>query len=366
MKAALRGARLLLADDLRAYLSSGQAERKPLGLQAREAFRLLRYFRYPPYQYLKHGLYLRSSQEEVLDFLPPRPLRAYVEQINPREVVDQVHDKQRFCELMQAAGFPSVPMLASLSREGAIRDVRGRRLSFEELLGELALAGLDRVFLKPRSGANGEGHLVAALEPGALRVEGERLGEAELRRRMFLDRRYDSFLVQPVLRQHPLLGRINPWSVNTVRIDTLVTPERVQVGGALLRMGGGEGFTDNWALGGFITRIELATGELGETAKSKLRHGGRVVRRHPLTGFVFRGTRLPFWSEVPALVCAAARAMRPLRYLGWDVAITDSGPVLIEANHPSDLSMMQEALGGLRPTPLGREWLAQRCRRRPV
>jgi Sugar-transfer associated ATP-grasp len=65
--------------------------------------------------------------------------------------------------------------------------------------------------------------------------------------------------------------------------------------------------------------------------------------------------RLPYWDEVKNLAARAARAVAPLRYVGWEIALTNDGPVVIEGNDPSDVSMLQDGVGGLRDTPLGVE-----------
>jgi hypothetical protein len=41
---------------------------------------------------------------------------------------------------------------------------------------------------------------------------------------------------------------------------------------------------------------------------------------------------LPEWGAACALVLAACPAFLPVRALGWDVALTPEGPVVIEAN----------------------------------
>jgi hypothetical protein len=47
---------------------------------------------------------------------------------------------------------------------------------------------------------------------------------------------------------------------------------------------------------------------------------------------VFRGFAIPLWAEACALVERAALAFLPLRTIGWDVAVTPRGALLIEGN----------------------------------
>ena len=58
-----------------------------------------------------------------------------------------------------------------------------------------------------------------------------------------------------------------------------------------------------------------------------------VFKEHPITHFVAKGTQLPMWREVLALAKKAAYVVPQVAYVGWDIALTEKGPVLIEGNH---------------------------------
>ena len=60
--------------------------------------------------------------------------------------------------------------------------------------------------------------------------------------------------------------------------------------------------------------------------------GLHEVERHPVTGQRLVGLQPPMWSEVVKLGTSAALAFLPSRCLGWDIAKTSAGAVLIEAN----------------------------------
>jgi hypothetical protein len=57
------------------------------------------------------------------------------------------------------------------------------------------------------------------------------------------------------------------------------------------------------------------------------------VERHPDTGAVIRGLEVPFWQEAVALACKAhSQAFTRFAFLGWDLALTADGPVILETN----------------------------------
>ena len=60
--------------------------------------------------------------------------------------------------------------------------------------------------------------------------------------------------------------------------------------------------------------------------------GPATVETHPDTGEAFDGVVLPDWADARRMVCAAAKQFLPVRTLGWDVAFTPGGPIIVEGN----------------------------------
>lgn len=79
------------------------------------------------------------------------------------------------------------------------------------------------------------------------------------------------------------------------------------------------------------------------------------IETHPNTGARLLGAQMPFWREVCALVEEAAASAPKLALIGWDVAIAENGPVLIEMEPDGgDPAVTQLASGkGLLSGPYG-------------
>lgn len=136
-------------------------------------------------------------------------------------------------------------------------------------------------------------------------------------------------LLEEVIEQHPALRALYPHAVNTVRAVTLSDGDDAQLLYACLRVGAGGGVVDNFNSGGLSVPVDPADGVVRAPALNKR---GDVFERHPDTGVPFRGLRLPLWEESLALVKQAARVVPTVRYVGWDIALTPRGPVLVEGN----------------------------------
>ena len=59
---------------------------------------------------------------------------------------------------------------------------------------------------------------------------------------------------------------------------------------------------------------------------------GHVFYNHPITGSKIEGFEIPFYKETLELIDEMAKLAPTIKYVGWDIAITYRGPVLVEAN----------------------------------
>jgi len=88
--------------------------------------------------------------------------------------------------------------------------------------------------------------------------------------------------------------------------------------------------TDNMTRGSVAFPIDLETGRMTQGDIYPL---GARFDRHPANGHQVVGVEIAFWKETLALCKAAhARAFHTYPTVGWDVAVTPDGPVLIEMN----------------------------------
>lgn len=183
-----------------------------------------------------------------------------------------------------------------------------------------------KVIAKPCDGTNGNG--VEAVYAHEL------TGDDALYQKL---RESDRTLVEEYIMQHPDLSALAPESVNTLRLLTLLTGEKVNLIFAGIRMGCGK-VADNLGSGGIACAIDPATGRISSPAQDKANH---IYERHPVTGVQLPGTQIPFFREAVEMVSEAARVVPQVRYIAWDVAITPDGPTLVEANQYPGHSIYQ-------------------------
>jgi hypothetical protein len=59
---------------------------------------------------------------------------------------------------------------------------------------------------------------------------------------------------------------------------------------------------------------------------------GNLYNKHPATGTSFIGFKVPMWNEVIDLVKEASEIIPEMGMVGWDVALSSKGVLLVEAN----------------------------------
>lgn len=152
-----------------------------------------------------------------------------------------------------------------------------------------------------------------------------------------------AMVVQPRIGTHPALRDLALAAMPTVRVVTLLdevgAPEVVS---ATFRFASDPAArVDNMKAGGLIAAVDLEAGTLGVACRG---YGGGDHRVHPVTGAPIAGGALPDWGAVKALcVRAHAEAFGDYALVGWDVAMTPDGPLLIEGNGKPGVLMPQRA-----------------------
>ena len=152
---------------------------------------------------------------------------------------------------------------------------------------------------------------------------------------------YSGYLLEGKLAQHEAIHNISPYALNTVRLVTFLNKEhQVDLLFSILRLGLAGSSVDNISQGGLAVYVNTVDGVLGEGIFYP-DPSGSVYSEHPDTKFTFSGLKVPFWGELVQLCTAAAKLTPFCRSIGWDVAITPHGPVLVEGNDSWGINIHQ-------------------------
>lgn len=146
------------------------------------------------------------------------------------------------------------------------------------------------------------------------------------------------YLVQAAIKPHDALIPIMPdGALGTVRVITYLEGTEARAILPVLRIPANGNVTDNFSLGlqgNLVAPIDVQTGALGVARTSRNRHWPDIIQTstHPNSGELIEGRLMPFWKETLDMVLNAQRQTSQLPTLGWDIAITNEGPLVVETN----------------------------------
>jgi len=182
---------------------------------------------------------------------------------------------------------------------------------------EKFLEGRGDIICKPIDGSSGQGILKCTPDEYAdAKALYERLKAAGIG------------IVEDKVIQHEAIAALCPTSVNTIRVATLLGDKKEGIVYAYIRIGNGK-VMDNVDCGGMAAPVDIDTGVIVGVGANK---AGETYEIHPMTGKKIPGTQIPYWEEAKQMCLEAMRAVPQVRFVAWDVAITENGPVFIEGN----------------------------------
>lgn len=137
------------------------------------------------------------------------------------------------------------------------------------------------------------------------------------------------YLIEECIRQHESINQISSSSINTIRIVTVKNKNQIDIISAVIRIGVNN-HVDNFSAGGIAAPVDIETGIVYMPAVKKI--GSIKYENHPITKTLILGFKIPFWDEIVEMITEAAWIVPQVRTVGWDVAVTQEGPLIIEGN----------------------------------
>jgi len=274
-------------------------------------------------------------------FMSKQKMTKLQKMLNPKSWSYLTEDKSVFYNFCSAFQIPTPKLYGLFFRKtpgwgfgNEILTTRKDWISFfeEKIPEEFAI--------KPSRGVYGQKiTILKKTDKGFLNwATGRHLSAGDVCDLMEKDSKFDRFVIQERMKSHPEIVRLTGNSfLQTVRISTYVNQkDECRILHATLKMILGDNVIDNFYLGrtgNIVTPVEQNRGIL---RKGKMAGGARgalkSVSIHPKTGVSIEGFQMPLWQECRALVKECVFKFLPIRTIGWDVGITEKGPVIVEGN----------------------------------
>ena len=143
------------------------------------------------------------------------------------------------------------------------------------------------------------------------------------------------FLIEEEIIQHEELNKLNPFAVNPYRLVTLVKDGKAYLMADALRIN----IDDDIAVG--CNDAYMRLGEDGKICSNVIDDYANIYTEHPIKKVKFDTVTIPFVKESWELALKAALEVPEVRYVGWDIAITNNGPVIMEGNEYPSYGLVQ-------------------------
>ena len=283
-----------------------------------------------------------------------------VQRINPPHLREIATNKVASSLVLRSAGIPTPRIHGILDRGSGLSfddEPLRNAADLETLVRRRSLGG---ACFKPINAWAGRGFVKLAFERegdavrARIQPSGQILSLGDLCAGYLDMARYGSYLIQDVVDQHPEVARFHPASLNTIRVWMVRRePERWKMLCAVLRMGIGGITVDNLSAGGIGSPVDVETGRLGVAILRGIDPGRGIVLTeytvHPTTGVRIDGETVPMWDEVVSL-CGRTCSVFPFyRFMGLDVGIGASRPVIVEVEADPHSLIQLYCRVGLRP-----------------
>lgn len=307
---------------LKGFRKSGKVGGKPLITIYSESNKLAKYWHCFPDTYFRFGMFMKDfgDFDRMKSFIPQQAYAHYAADKDSKYHI-LIDDKILFHNIMRMYGLP-VPERYFVYQDKTFRK-DGQIISDQRVDDIVGKITDDRVFIKRYRGGAASGISIAVRKADGLYIEeGQKLSAAMIRNN-YSDSNY---IFEKQLVQDPILSKLNPDTINTLRVLTY----KHKVVSCSIRVGRKGSFVDNAAKGGIVLSLDMETGRIEEYGLRE--YDLTKYYEHPDTKIKFKDYEVPMWPAVKELVEKTIRLVPYYNSVGFDVATTVNGPVIIEIN----------------------------------
>lgn len=159
-----------------------------------------------------------------------------------------------------------------------------------------------------------------------------------------LSENFNNWIFQERLYNISEIATLHPHSLNTFRVMTYIKGKQPLVLYCMLKFGNNNAQTDNAHTNGIYVKVNIKT---GITENLAFNENLEEFNKHPLSNYNIDNITIPNFKYVLEIAKKAAMLFSNLTFVGWDIALTNSGPVVIEGNSSPGLTIIQRTHNGM-------------------
>lgn len=275
----------------------------------------------------------KCSKEFRDSFLGMNEQRYYLDYLNPVKYYTLSRNKYLAHRILENTGVRKSELYCYYEPEGRVFDSSEIASNAADACRILKSKGVTQCVIKDTENSHGEG-VVVVKEIEYLNNDcvmhyfnGKSAKLSEI-----LDN--NPKIIEGLIKQTAQFASFNASSVNTVRFMTTLMPDgEAKIIATFIKIGRKGSCVDNAGDGGNVdVCVDIESGEI----KYAIQYDGwrkiTDIEKHPDSGTQLNGVVIENWEKIKADVIRFQQAMPWCKAAGWDIAITDDGPVIIEVN----------------------------------
>ena len=276
-----------------------------------------------------------ESQDSVFrkTFLGLNEQRYYLDYLNPKKYYSLARNKYIAHKMLENTGVKKAHLYCYYQPEGVFVDSSEIASNINDVYRILKSKNVSSCVIKDTENSHGEGVIVIkSIEylnddcrlhcfNGKIIKLSDVLGKHPL-------------IFEGVIKQSKQVASFNESSVNTIRFMTTLYPNgEARVIATFIKIGRDGKCVDNAGDGGNVDAcIDIDSGQL----KHVIQYDGirkiSDITHHPDSNNQLDGIVIDNWEQIKEQVIGFQKAFPYIKAAGWDIAITDDGPIVIEVN----------------------------------
>lgn len=255
------------------------------------------------------GNYINLTKEEKNTFVTAKKFYKILEYLNDKNYTVVLNDKLIFNDIF---------------KEYLKRDYINLRVSSADDFKKF-LKGKKCVFAKLTNGEGGH---------GITKIVTKDIKDTDkLYKELIKNKQY---LVEEEIKQCKEVNEINPYVVCSFRVITIYKDGEVYLVNNAFRIN-----QDDSEVIGCTNDLYFSMSEKGKINSNVIDDYANVYTEHPLTHKKFKDVVIPGVKEAFEMCKEAHKKIPQIRYIGWDIAFSESGPVMVEGNEYPGYGIIQ-------------------------
>ena len=257
--------------------------------------------------------------------------------LSPAKLGDKrsfIRDKVLYTTMLKGMDLPTTETQAVAHCERGFGAINTLRTS-ADVARFLTSEAVYPVFAKPLEGSKSVGSALLTgfnAEKGLIEMGNGKAFDIDAFAEEVVNDYPEGFTFQSAVQQHKAVSALAGQAVGTMRIVTVIENSVPRVLYAVWKIPSPKAMSDNfWQSGSMLGAVDAENGKVSH-AITGAGLDRAIIEQHPVSGKSFAGFQVPHWDKVKEVAQQGHSLFPEFGVFGWDIAIGEDGPVIIECN----------------------------------